>query len=214
MIAGAGMTMATRPSRGSTDRELAQAAFAGDEAARRAIAVRLLTPVRATVSYLAGGGADAEDLAQGALIEILVSLGSFRGESTLEHWAKRIAAHMVYKHLEKSGRRRRLREQSWVPARIPRGVDDRVELKAARARLSALLQRISPEIRTSLVMHFVEGYTAAWSSPTSWSSPRSTARVVPTAGWSGQRSTRWSPTDRRALCPSWTISPRSEWSMR
>lgn len=151
----------SKPSRERTDRELAQAASGGEEAARRAIAVRLLTPVRATVSYLAGGGAEAEDLAQGALIEILVSLGSFRGECTLEHWAKRIAAHMTYRHLEKSGRRKRLREQSWIPAQIPQGVDDSVELKAARARLSALLQRISPDMRTALVMHFVEGYTAA-----------------------------------------------------
>ena len=64
-------------------------------------------------------------------------------------------------HLEKSGRRRRLREQSWIPERIQQGVEDEVELKAARARLSALLQRVSPEMRISLVMHFVEGYTAA-----------------------------------------------------
>lgn len=161
MHARAGMMMASIPSPERSDRELAQAASAGDEAARRAIAGRLLAPVRATVSYLAGGGDEAEDLAQGALIEILVSLGSFRGECSLEHWAKRIAAHLVYRHLEKSGRRRRLREQSWIPARIPQGIDEGVELKAARGRLAALLQRISPEMRVALVMHFVEGYTAA-----------------------------------------------------
>jgi len=161
MLANTAMMAISNRCGDGADRELSRAASAGDEQARRVIANRLLTPVRATVSYLAGGGADADDLAQSAMIEILVAIDSFRGECSLEHWAKRIAARVVYRHLKKRGRRTRLRDESWIPSRVQCGVDERAELKAVRVRLSALLQRVSANLRTALVLHFVEGYTAS-----------------------------------------------------
>jgi RNA polymerase sigma factor (sigma-70 family) len=70
---------------------LARAAVAGDQTAL----LKLVEPLRHDVFRLAmrmlGHPADAEDAAQEALIQIVTSLSSFRGESSVRTWAFRIA---------------------------------------------------------------------------------------------------------------------------
>ena len=72
--------------------ELARAAIAGDQDAL----VKLVELLRRDVYRLAlrmlGHPADAEDAAQEALIQIVNSLSSFRGESSVRTWAFRIAS--------------------------------------------------------------------------------------------------------------------------
>jgi len=144
-----------------SDQELAAAAARGDNASRRAVVVRLFKPVSGTLSYLLGGGGDAEDLTQISLVRILDSIHTYKGEASLEAWGKRIAARVVYKHLKKKSRRSNLRDQTWIPQSISQGVDEVVETQQVRARLSALLQRLTPDIRTVLVLHLVDGYTVS-----------------------------------------------------
>jgi len=144
-----------------SDQELAVAAARGDKASRRAVVVRLFKPVSGTLSYLLGGDSDSEDLTQISLVRILDSIHTYKGDSSLEAWGKRIAARVVYKHLKKKGRRANLREQVWVPKSIQQGIDETVEIQQVRARLSALLQRLTPDIRTVLVLHLVDGYTVS-----------------------------------------------------
>ena len=62
----------------------------GDARARNMVAMRLCGRVRRVVRGLVGAGADAEDGAQDALLEILRSAGSYRGDSSLERWADRV----------------------------------------------------------------------------------------------------------------------------
>lgn len=64
---------------------------ATDPLARDAIARRLGPRVRRLASSLLRSAHDAEDAAQLALLEIVRSAPGFRGESTLESWADRIA---------------------------------------------------------------------------------------------------------------------------
>jgi len=161
MTASIAMTTDTRLRDRVSDSSLAEAAARGDEVARREVVTRLVRPVRGTLSYLLGGDSDAEDLTQNALIKILSSIGCYKGESSLETWAKRIAARVAYRHFEKHGRRAGLREQNWVPECIERGVDEKVEIRSVRARISGHLQRLSKDMRTALVLHLVEGYTTA-----------------------------------------------------
>lgn len=72
--------------------EFARAAIAGDQDAL----VKLVELLRRDVYRLAlrmlGHPADAEDAAQEALIQIVTSLSSFRGESSVRTWAFRIAS--------------------------------------------------------------------------------------------------------------------------
>ena len=117
--------------------------------------------IRRTTAYVAGPGGDADDLAQVALIKILTSAGSFRGECALEFWADRIAVRTVMKSIHKQRRRERLRAEVHEPEPWTPGTDDRVNLRMLRRQLATKLQQLSPERRTAIVLHHVEGYGVA-----------------------------------------------------
>jgi RNA polymerase sigma-70 factor (ECF subfamily) len=112
------------------------------------------------VSYLVRKEQEAEDVAQDALAEVIVALRSFRGESSLEHWADRIALRVVSLHIRKSTRYlslvRRVEE-----SHIPRNVDTEVAMYQCRRRLAEHLDRISPDRRMAIVLHHVLGYGVA-----------------------------------------------------
>lgn len=64
---------------------------AGDPRARSMLAMRLCARVRRVLRGLLGDARDADDAAQDALVEILGAAIGFRGESSIERWADRIA---------------------------------------------------------------------------------------------------------------------------
>lgn len=84
----------SRPSRVSSETEalLVQAARAGDRAALETLSERLLPDLLRAVRALMGKDhPDNDDLVQEVLVAVLEALPSFRGESTLLHFAIRIA---------------------------------------------------------------------------------------------------------------------------
>ena len=81
-----------------------QLVAAGDPRARNMVAMRLCDRVRRIERALLPGRADADDATQDALVAILRSAANYRGESSLERWADRIAA--------RTGLRFRARERS------------------------------------------------------------------------------------------------------
>ena len=72
--------------------DLARAAIAGDQAALAKLVEVLRNDVYRLAMRMLGHPADAEDAAQEALIQIVTSLSSFRGESSVRTWAFRIAS--------------------------------------------------------------------------------------------------------------------------
>ena len=84
------------------------AAAGGDRAAASALLAELLPRTRNVVRFLLRGDAEVDDFAQNALIEVLRSLPSFRGESSLTTWADRITVRTALRLL---GRRQREREE-------------------------------------------------------------------------------------------------------
>lgn len=142
-----------------SDLEMTSAAALGDRAARRDLVTLLLDQVRRTVSYLAAPDRDAEDLAQLALIQILHSAGTFRGECTLKYWADRITVRTAMKHFRKRQRREKLISAIWEPPPVSEyNLDENVDLLKVRARLSELLSKLSDDRRTAVVLHHVQGY--------------------------------------------------------
>lgn len=141
-----------------SDTELTAAAASGDAVARRDLVDRVLNQVRRTTAYLTSGGPEADDLAQLALMQILGSAGSYRGECSLEYWADRISVRTVMKHIHKVRRRERLSEGMHEPQGQTEEVDEQAEGHGLRKRLACLLQKLSPDRRTAVVLHHVQGY--------------------------------------------------------
>ena len=141
----------------SPDLELTKAAALGDDVARRRVVDRLVDRVSITVRYLAGGDPDADDYAQMAIIEILKSVGSFRGESTLESWADRITVRTAIRQLKK--RRRRDRMEDVPPEREWRGTGLEVAPDRMSERIAKLIGTLTPERARVLTMRLVLGYS-------------------------------------------------------
>ena len=143
--------------------EMAQVAAQGDQNAKRDLVGLVLDQVRRTMSYLSGSERDAEDLAQMAMIQILNSAGSFRGECTLKYWAERIAVRTAMKHFRKRQRREKL-TISWFSG-APEHSDIDIEHDAARGeariRIAEHLQKLSFDRRTAIVLRHVQGYGVA-----------------------------------------------------
>lgn len=145
------------------DLQLTRAAALGDDVARRRVVDRLMDRVSITVRYLSGGDPDADDYAQMAIIEILKSVGSFRGESTLESWADRITVRTAIRQFKK--RRRRVQTEDLIPEREGRdtSLEAAPDRKLIRHRMSEritkLIETLTPERRRVLTMRLVLGYS-------------------------------------------------------
>ena len=137
---------------------LTRSAAGDDPAAKRRLLMRAVDRVHKVTSYLTRGASESEDLAQVAMVQIVQSAGSFRGESTLEYWIDRITVQTAAKHFEKRQRRKKLREGAWHPGPAVRDIEEEVALLEVRRRLSDLLSEISPPQRTAVVLHYLFGY--------------------------------------------------------
>ncbi|EDM74804.1 RNA polymerase sigma-70 factor [Plesiocystis pacifica SIR-1] len=89
-----------------------RSAGAGDRRAQRWLAEAVLGDVRVVARSLSSSAADADDACQYALMQILMAAANFRGESSVRHWARRVATRAVCKH-RRGVWRRRAREQSF-----------------------------------------------------------------------------------------------------
>jgi RNA polymerase sigma factor (sigma-70 family) len=135
-------------------------AASGDKSAQRQVVDRLMNRVRSTSLYLAAGHQDAEDYAQMAIIEILRSVGSYRGESSLESWAQKITVRTVMRQI----RKRRWRGQFMVVTEDYEGTtDDSAETELSRRRalqqVAMLLGDLKPEVRAVMTMKLVHWHS-------------------------------------------------------
>jgi RNA polymerase sigma-70 factor (ECF subfamily) len=149
----------------AADCELARRAASGDASSRRAIAERLIDRVHTTLAYLAPTHPDRDDLVQRSLIEILKSVGSYRGDSALETWADKIVTRTAMRLIHQRARQAEIVAlvPDPEPTEAPDGApeEDAASRSQMRLRLQALLSRLSPERRTAVVLRFVHGYSIA-----------------------------------------------------
>jgi RNA polymerase sigma-70 factor (ECF subfamily) len=142
------------------DLRLAHAAGAGDLAAQRELAFRLMDRVRSTARYIVRNDVDADDVAQSAMVVVLHRIGEFRGEGSLARWASRIAARAAWALV------RRHRQDAppptfgdgSLPADAPRSAQGGAG-PLLQGPLVRCLDRLPPERRVTVVLRLLFGMT-------------------------------------------------------
>ena len=135
-----------------------RAAVNGDRKALEAVVRKLLPGVRNLVRYLVRGDADVDDIAQEALVAIVVGLPTFRGTGTLRAWTHQVTARVVFTAMARS---RRAHQQIEVEADLTLvpGPDSPPDAYAERRHAVGLLDKIPDAQRHALVLHHVVGMT-------------------------------------------------------
>lgn len=141
----------------SSDVALAQEASQGDRRAQAIVARRVLPRVRKVARSLATSTADADDAAQHALLEVLRSCHTFRGDASLERWAARIATRAALRHLQRERKRSTAGEAALdeAPAIAP-GPSLADDLPRG---LRSYLGELPEAQRSALVLHHALGYS-------------------------------------------------------
>ncbi|MFW6052172.1 MAG: RNA polymerase sigma factor [Myxococcota bacterium] len=147
----------------SGEHALLERAVAGDRDAQQALLVEHLPRARRTIVRLVGPTSEVEDLLQSTCVEVLRSLGRFKGDASFALWMDRVAAHVVYKHFRSRSRhRRRVREAAEADAGAPPRPADpaaHTEWRRALAQLRSLLDHLNPERRIIFLLVSADGRT-------------------------------------------------------
>lgn len=152
------------------DRRDIVASLAGLESAYARLMGRYQTMVQAQMWRFSRDPARVEELVQDVFVEIYLSLRHFRGEAPFEHWVRKIAMRVGYRHW-KLEHRQRVRRDLLAQAPPPRPEDPtRLAPSEAAETLFQLLSTLAPADRLALTLHYFEGYTAQ--------------EVAAVAGWS------------------------------
>jgi RNA polymerase sigma-70 factor, ECF subfamily len=134
---------------------LAGEALSGDTVAVEALFRKLAPRARNLVRYLVRGDRDADDIAQLALLQVLQNLRSFHGTGAFTAWSDRVVVRATFAELRRRKRERRLDTMACLDA-LPSGERTSVPVDyLARRETIQLLDRVSEEQRTALVLHYV-----------------------------------------------------------
>ena len=171
---GAGRAAAGCPGRSMDDRRLVARARAGDLAAADELLARHQRAAYTAALRLLGAPADAEDVAQEALVRAFTHLAELQAGEDFAPWLRRIAVNLSLNVLRRRGR---LRFESLdapppaagggaaarpEPADEDQRTPEEVALGAAAwGRLEGLLRRLPDEQRVAVVLRDVYGYDLA-----------------------------------------------------
>jgi RNA polymerase sigma-70 factor (ECF subfamily) len=123
-----------------------------------------LPQVRRFARTFARSEADADDLAQEALVKVYKSLRSFRFQSTFKTWLYSVVRN-VFLDAARSRAGRERSQEGPLPtdqARLPstaEPADEGLARAEERQRTWRALRELSPEFRTAVVLFDVEGHT-------------------------------------------------------
>ncbi len=133
----------------------------GEAAAFRELYRRYQRQVASQLAFLVPRS-DLEDTLQEVFIEVFRSLKKFEGRSAFTTWLYRLTVHVAMK-----SRRRQVRSRLDVVEELPETVDPSAGPQESaltverRARVEALLEKLSPKKRTVLVLHDLRGMEAS-----------------------------------------------------
>jgi len=145
--------------KGLSDQDLATIAL-DDRQAAEELLLRVRPRIRRAIRMIAGNDRDYDDLFSQVCLQILESIGNYKGTGTLEAWAGRITFHVVLKHKQ----RRRMIENIMVPDFQNRGIENsnpeqEVSRKHARDLMRDALRKIPEDRRNTLVLRLGLGHS-------------------------------------------------------
>ncbi len=145
------------------DSELLAAVRAGNPEAATALYERVRPQIHRTIGrLLAPGDVDHEDMAQLSMIELVSTVGRYRGDCSLDTWTSTIATRVVYKHIRRRKTERRVFGAldgdflAAVPSSSNTGRE--VMLRIATPRVLAHLSAIEENKAWTFFLHDVCGY--------------------------------------------------------
>jgi RNA polymerase sigma-70 factor (ECF subfamily) len=151
-----------RSKRSLDDSELLAALRVEAPSATTALHDRVRPQVDCTLRRLLGpSDVDYQDIAQTALIEIVFTIGRYRGECSLDSWVSKVTAHVVYRHLRRRKTERRIfglltPEDVALPSSSRTGRE--ITLRDLRDRVRAHLGQMDPNKAWTFFLHDVCGY--------------------------------------------------------
>lgn len=149
------------PSREDDDALIADV-VAGKPERAAAFCQRVWRTVDRTVRRLLGhDDSEYDDLVQLAIVELIRSVGSFRGEGSLDAWVSAVTAHVVYRFIRRRSIDRYVPIESVQPDALhsPRPVgEESVAQRESLARVVGLLGELGEKLAWTFVLHDVLGY--------------------------------------------------------
>lgn len=131
----------------------------GDPSAQSWLVNRVMATVRRTTRALLGNAHDADDAAQLALLQVLRSAQGYRGEGSVDAWARRIAVRTTLRYV-RSEHRMRVRNRRAVDDTPPEVAEVAPTKGEALPRpVQEYLGELPSEQRDAFVLHHALGYS-------------------------------------------------------
>jgi RNA polymerase sigma-70 factor (ECF subfamily) len=127
------------------------------------VAQELSNPLRRYLERLVGSRAAADDLLQETLLKIARGLPGFEGRSSIKTWAFTIATRVATDHFRRPQSRAQMVEidESGPTQVTDAEVDQRLVIDEMNSCVREVIDSLPEDYRTALVLHDLEGQTAA-----------------------------------------------------
>jgi len=146
-----------------TDLELVALARAGLAHDAVATLVRRHTPqVRAIVYPMLLNHADADDVTQDAMVKVVSSLGTFKGNAAFSTWVHRVAVNTALNFIKRQKRHRAMEAEgvdtlTQLEDTTAARPSDGLEAEEADAAVSRAMSKLSPEQRLAVSLVIMQG---------------------------------------------------------
>ena len=127
------------------------------------VAQDLSGPLRRYLERTVGNRATADDLLQETLLKIARALPDFEGRSSVKTWAFTIATRVATDHFRRPHNRARMVEvDESAPVEVPDAeIDRRLVIDEMNSCVREVIDSLPEDYRMALVLHDLEGQTAA-----------------------------------------------------
>ncbi len=127
------------------------------------VARDLSTPLLRYLTRQVGDASVAEDLRQETLLKIERGLPGFAGRASIKTWAFSIASHVAIDYLRQPSQRLKMVaiDEAADIAADNGSMDDGCVVDEMNSCVRAVIDSLPPDYRTALILHDLEGMTAA-----------------------------------------------------